>query len=270
MQDQAEQPQDDAPAFAGAEGLRALLTRLHQAGPGAWHRDREVRALIEFSVSKYRRLAIKWDRDPSEAGHAAFIAMQGEWIRRADDPWGAVTIAVQRTLRAEATAERLMISTDKARRREQAEFPRPVRASEHEEFLYDILAEPGIPDGTDPAETDSPSARQAALLLTALGWPADVAEGAVDYVTDRLSDIGDRRRAFDSLRRDRSIPAHLDITPTTWTRLLRLLLGAPGQPGRAMRRGILIRLLLGESPAELLADDELVLEGIAALGGGKR
>lgn len=252
------------PAFAGGEGLRALLARLHGAGPGAWRTDREARELIEYSVDKYRRLAIKWNRDPAEAGHAAFLAMQGEWVRKAHDPWAEVTTAVQRELRAEATAERLLISTAKARRREESDFPRPIRASEHEELLFDVLGEP--PSGISPlVDENSPSVLHATRLLVALGWPIDITEPAVDFVAGRLSKLGDRERAYASLRRDAGIPAQLDIPRPVWTKLLRLLIGVPSKPGLPARHGILVRLLLGETPEDLLNDDALVLEAVTAM-----
>lgn len=256
-----------APAFARSEGLRSLLVRLHEAGPGAWKTDREARALIEFSVEKYRRLALKWDRDPADVGHAVFVAMQGEWIRKAHDPWAEITTAVQRELKAEATAERLLISTSKARRRAESDFPRPVRASEHEEFLFDIIGEAVASAAVDGAEPSSPSARRAARVLAALGWPPAIAETVVEYVVARLSALGDRGRAFESLRRDEGIPAQLDMPRRQWTRLLRLLLGAPAQPGVPAPRGLLIRLVLGESTDDLLADDDLVLEIVAIAPG---
>lgn len=267
MQDQAATLDGTPPDFTGGEGLRALLNRLHTAGPGAWRRDAEARALIEFCFEKYRRLAVKWGRDPADAAAAAYSAMLGEWVRVARDPWAQVTVAVQRELRAEAAAEHLMISTAKARRRDETDYPRPVRASEHEEFLYDILA---IDPAEEQNETSSPTARHTAMLLVALGWPEDMAEPAVDYIITRLTTLGDRGRAYDSLRRDESALAQLDISRAAWTRLLRLLIGGPSQPGRATRRGIIVRLLLGEAVSDLLRDDALVLEVGAAAARRRR
>ena len=38
--------QTTQPAFATSEGLRVLLVRLHDAGPGAWRTDPEAAALM--------------------------------------------------------------------------------------------------------------------------------------------------------------------------------------------------------------------------------
>jgi hypothetical protein len=46
-----------------------------------------------------------------------------------------------------------------------------------------------------------------------------------------------------------------------------LLLGAPAQPGVPAPRGLLVRLVLGESTDDLLADDDLVLEIVAIAPG---
>lgn len=71
---------DDAAAQSGSashgletpEGLRALLIRLHGAGPGAWHRDREAAELMRYTAVKYRPLARKHGLDPWEIASAAF------------------------------------------------------------------------------------------------------------------------------------------------------------------------------------------------------
>ena len=248
----------NTPDFATAEGLRTVLNRLHGGGHGAWNADPEARELVLFAANKYRRLAAKWHRDEADAAHAAFLAMVAAATRHADDPWAVVTTAVARTLKAETRADRHMISTERARHPAKLVDNPPIRAGEHEEFVFDILH-----TSRDNAAADEKSAvartGEAARFLALLGWPEGVAEASVDYVTDRLASAGNRDTAFESLRRDASIPAQLDIPRSSWTRVVRLLLGGETAPGIPSQRGILARVLLGDTAATLLADDALVL-----------
>jgi len=250
--------ESNTPDFATAEGLRIVLNRLHCGGHGAWNADPEARELVLFAANKYRRLAAKWHRDQADAAHAAFLAMVASATRHADDPWAVVTIAVARTLKAETRADRHMISTERARHPAKLVDDPPIRAGEHEEFVFDILH-----TSRDNAMADEKSAvsltGEAARFLALLGWPEEVAEASVDYVTDRLVSAGNRDTAFESLRRDASIPAQLDIPRSSWTRVVRLLLGGETAPGIPSQRGILARVLLGETAATVLADDALVL-----------
>jgi hypothetical protein len=246
------------PAFATSEGLRAVLIRLDGAGPGAWSADPEARELVLFAATKYRRLAATWHRDEADAAHAAFLAMVASTTRQADDPWAVVTTAVARTLKAETRADRHMISTERARHPAKLVDDPPIRAGEHEEFVFDILhtrMEVAVGD----EQFQMSRLAEASRFLTLLGWPDEVATASVDYVTDRLAAAGNRDTAFESLRRDASIPAQLDIPRSSWTRLVRLLLGGRTSPGVPSQRGILARVLLGDVAATLLADDALVL-----------
>lgn len=45
--------------FETPEGLRTLLIRLNEAGPGSWHGDREAAELMRYAAFRYRRLARK-------------------------------------------------------------------------------------------------------------------------------------------------------------------------------------------------------------------
>ena len=62
---------EDAPAQPGStshnldtpEGLRALLIRLHESGPGAWQHDREAAELMRYTAVKHRPLARKHGLD---------------------------------------------------------------------------------------------------------------------------------------------------------------------------------------------------------------
>jgi hypothetical protein len=246
------------PRFGSPEGLRAVLKRLDAAGPGAWKSDLEARQLMLFAEHKYRRLAFTWHRDGADAAQAAFLAMVAPATRYADDPWAVVTTAVARTLKAETRAERHLISTERARHPQQLLNDPPIRAGEHEEFVFDILHTAPYLVTIDEHVDLSPMA-EAVRFLAALGWPDDLAQAGVDYVTDRLIDAGNRETAFESLRRDASIPAQLDISRSSWTRLVRLLLGGKVSPALPSQHGILARVLLGETAVTLLADDTLVL-----------
>jgi hypothetical protein len=251
-------PEQEKPSFASAEGLRAVLNRLNAAGHGAWNTDSEARELVLFAGHKYRRLATTWHRDEADAAHAAFLAMVAPGTCHADDPWAVVTTAVARTLKAETTAERHMISTDRARHLGTLVDAPPIRAGEHEEFVFDILHTHTEPDGVDE-QFGTLRIAEAARFLTVLGWRAEVAEASVDYITDRLVSTGNRQTAAESLRRDATIPAQLDIPRSSWTRLVRVLLGGRTVPGMPASRGILARVLLGDTAATLLADNSLVL-----------
>lgn len=242
-----------APDFTDAEGLRALLTRLDDAD--GWRTDATVPALVCYLRGKYAQLARKWDRDPDEAVSAAFVVLRAVATRRARDPWAVVTDAVAKSLKAEAHAEWLMISTEKARRPGQVEHDRPVRASGNEEFLT-RLATPAGDDGHDDLGW-----LQDTLVgvLAGLGWPEQVADGCVSYVLDHVIRAGRRETAFDALRRDITMAVLYELPREAWLTLLRALLGGGGQVAIGARRGMIARLLLGESAADLLGDDAMVI-----------
>ena len=73
--------------FTTSEGLRRVLTRLHQQGAGAWERDPVAAELMRFAANKYAALARKHGLDPWEAASAAFEVMSAGATRRAQDPW---------------------------------------------------------------------------------------------------------------------------------------------------------------------------------------
>ncbi|HWB38321.1 MAG TPA: hypothetical protein VHA75_20075 [Rugosimonospora sp.] len=243
-----------APGFTGAEGLRALLERL--AREDGWRTDPAVAELVAVLREKYALLARKWDRDPDEAVSAPFVVLRAEATRRARDPWAVVTDAVAKTLKAEAHAEWLLISTDRARRPGLVEHERPVRTSGDEEFLTRIAAPTVAGSGDDGLGW---LADTLVGILAGLGWAADVAEGCVDYVLDHVIRAGRRETAFDELRRDITLPALYELPRESWLTLLRALLGGTGQTGTLARRGMIRRLLLGETAGDLLADDALVI-----------
>lgn len=49
--------------FESPEGLRVLLIRLYECGPGAWRGDREAAELMRFTAARYKRLARKYGLD---------------------------------------------------------------------------------------------------------------------------------------------------------------------------------------------------------------
>ena len=245
------------PAFASSAGLRALLDRLHQTGDGAWRDDPEATALLAYTIDRYAPLARSWHRDPGEAASAAFVAMRQNGVRRAGDPWAVVTRAVQVSLSAENHAERHLTSTEKARRTQHAEQDVPVRAGELTDTLPFAIRDPQREPETEPVIAD------AIVLLELLGWPALLAGAVVEYVAGRLADAGSIPAAYEALRRDAAFRAQLDLDRHTWAGLLGVLLGSRPQPGRPTRKGVLARLLLGETVRDLLDDTALVRSVLA-------
>ena len=254
-------------AFTSGEGLRALLLRLRTEAPGAWSCDPEAKALIEYTTKRYERLCRKWGRDPGEGAAAAFVAMQSDYLLGAADPWAVLTVTVRAELIAENQGERFLIAPDRAQKEDVKDFPRPVRAGEHEDFLYSIVA----PESVEPVATSpllSLVQATAGRLFACLGWELDVALGAVDYVLARLMTTLDADRAYNYLRRDTTGPAMLDIPAASWRALVRVLVGTPGSEGLPGRRGVIARIVLelerGLSPKaiieELLHDDVLIIE----------
>ena len=96
--------------FETPEGLRALLIRLHDAGPGAWRSDRQAAELMRYTAERYRRLARKYGLDEWEVASAAFEVMLAPSTRNAGNPWAVVTRAVQITCIAEARASCVLSS----------------------------------------------------------------------------------------------------------------------------------------------------------------
>jgi hypothetical protein len=244
-------------SFASPAGLRALLDRLHEAGDGAWRDDPDATALLAYTIDRYGPLARSWHRDPGEAASAAFMAMRHNGVRHAADPWAVVTRAVQVSLSAENHAERHLTSTEKARRTQHAEHDVPVRAGE----LTDTL--PFATLGLDREPEAEPVIADATALLELLDWPQTMTGAVVEYIAGRLTDAGSIPAAYESLRRDTAIRAQLDLDRRAWAGLLRVLLGSRPQPGRPTRKGVLARLLLGETVRDLLDDNGLVRSVLA-------
>lgn len=264
--------------YRSSEGLRALLHRLHAAGRGAWEQDPVAGELMAFAAEKYAALAHKHRLDPWEAASAAFDVMRSKAARTADDPWAVVTHAVRITCIAEERGQGLLCSTHQARRPRYSVFHDPERLSDRENPLDDYHPAFQITDphdttghgeehdddaGRDGSEPTSATAAvaDAITLLVLLGWPAGTARAAVEHVCGALTRVGNRHTAYETLRRDKHARALLDMPGRTWAVLLRALLGSPAAELAATGagRGILLRLLIGETLPVLLRDDDLVL-----------
>jgi hypothetical protein len=264
--------------FTTGEGLRALLNRLCESGEDAWVHDPVARALMEFAANKYAALARKHKLDTWEAVTAAFDAMQYRSTREANDPWAIITHAVRITCVYEERAQGLLCSVHQARRSHISAFHDPERFCDRDTPLADYHPAFHTTDRhDDPNELDdegdervgsgqacrsaTSAAEDAVVLLGLLGWPADVARASVEHVCGALMKAGSRQAAAEALRRDRHARALLDLPHRSWTVLLKALLGNPHPAYRATSagRGVLLRLLIGETLDVLLRDDDLIL-----------
>ncbi len=277
---------EPAEDFTTSEGLRALLIRLHEGGEDAWVHDPVARDLMEFAADKYRALARKHKLDTWEAVAAAFDAMQYRSTREANDPWAIITHAVRITCVYEERAQGLLCSVHQARRAHVSAFHDPERFSDRDTALADYHPAFHTTD-THPSDIDtepreslgsaqacmsaSSAAEDAIAILCLLDWPPDTARASVEHVCGALMKAGTRQSAYEALRRDRHARALLDLPRRSWTALLKALLGNPHPAYAATTtgRGVLLRLLLGESLDLLLRDDDLILAlALAAPSGG--
>lgn len=265
---------DDAAAPAGPashgfespEGLRALLIRLHEAGPGSWRADREAAELMRYAAVKYKSLAHKYGLDAWEVASAAFEVMLAPSTRNASNPWAVITRAVQITCIAEARAAGLLVSTSKARHTPRiAGCPDAVRFTDREglaEYQPALAVTPGDNDpepGKDDGRVTNVLSETVALFVSA-GWDAALVADCIQHVAYRLADLPSRRSAVEVLRRDHTVPVLLGLPPRSWTALLRIVLGhpAPKHTGTPTGDGVLLRLLSGEPLDSLRNDDELM------------
>lgn len=267
----ASAPTEAKPAFASPQGLRRLLVQILKLGTDGWSRHPEVPDLLRYCEDKYALLARRYGQETSDAVAAAFDVLRLPSTLDADDPWGVVTRAVQRTLQAADRADRLLCSTDHARRL--------MKSGDHDAERFSELDEDGaIPtvveriaartlDGSPPrgsTATGSTSIRASITdrdariglitvrtLMSWAGWPPEEARLALEYVCHRLRESGHPAAALDALRRDLTPLRLFDIDHRTWTRLCRTLLGDAGNDG------LLRRAVCGARPAHLLADTRL-------------
>ena len=226
---------------------------------------------MAYAADKYGALARKHGLDPWEAASAAFDVMRTKAARTANDPWGVVTHAVRITCIAEERGQGLLCSVHQARRPHISAFHDAERLSDRENPLTDYHTAFHVTD-PDPTGTDEPASttaccstdsavEDAIALFTLLGWPPHVARAGVEHICQALARAGSRQSAYEALRRDKHARALLDVNSTAWTALLKALLGhpSPAYAATAAGRGILLRLLIGESLRALLRDDDLVL-----------
>lgn len=258
-------------SFRDSEHLRVVLERLQSDGGSCWRTDPEAAELMRYAADRYAALARKHGLDPWEAAAAAFDAMRAPATLRADDPWAVVTRAVQVTCIAEERAQGLLCSVHQARRPRFSGFHDAERFSDREHALPDyhpaFRTEP-VDVGMDAAPPGVESAVEDAIsLFTLLGWPPDRARGGVEYICSRLADAPSRASAYESLRRDYTARALLDVPKGAWLSMLRAVLGCadPMQAHTAAGRGILLRLLVGEPLRSLLGDDDLISEIVVNL-----
>ncbi|WP_235940833.1 hypothetical protein [Paramicrobacterium fandaimingii] len=259
--------------FTTSSGLRALLDRLHSAGPGAWSADPVAQELMRYAADKYAALARKHHLDPWEAASAAFDVMRTPSARRAMDPWAVVTRAVQVTCIAEDRAQGLLCSVHQARRPHVSVFHDAERFSDRENPLTDYHPAFQMPahdpdlDRTGVAEVPAASTSataavdEAIRLFVLLDWAEPVARQSIEHVSGVLARTGARHTTFENLRRDKYARHLLDLPKTSWSVLLKVLLGNPhpAAAGTSAGRGVLLRLLIGETLELLLRDDDLVL-----------
>ncbi|MEE8600261.1 serine/arginine repetitive matrix protein 2 [Euzebya tangerina] len=254
------------PGFLTSKGLRTTLDRLHAGGQGAWRTDGEAAALLRYAGERYAGLARKFGQSAEDAAAAAFEAMLYPSTRTAADPWAVVTVAVRATLIAEHRAAGLLTSVNRARRASYSVFHDAERFSDRDQELIEF--HPALQTADQPNDPEPPFAvaYQVADVLVGLGWPRVQVEMAVEYVCGQVADIGARRAAYESLRRDKAIRVRLDLSHECWIVLLRLTLGHPSGTG-VLRDGLIARLLLGDSVATLAASPE-VLSAPPLRGGG--
>ncbi|HIY67406.1 exopolyphosphatase [Propioniciclava coleopterorum] len=250
--------------YESPEGLRSLLTRLHDSGPGAWRGDREAAELMRYTATKYRPLARKHGLDAWAVASAAFEVMLAPSTRNAGNPWAVVTRAVQITCHAETRAAGMLTSASKVRHASRmAGFHDAVRFAERER-LADY--HPAFTHRDDDPDESEREARVAALLSATValfesaGWDAALVAECVEHVAYRLADLSSRQRGVEVLRRDRTIPMLLGLPPRSWSALLRITLGHPDlkHAGTPMGDGVLLRLLNGETLDALCNDQALM------------
>lgn len=257
----------DGHSFESPEGLRALLIRLHESGPGAWQRDREATELMRYTAVKYRPLARKYGLDAWEVASAAFEVMLASSTRNAGNPRAVVTRAVQITCGVEVRAAGMLVAPGKVRHTPRiAGFHDAIRFAEREhlaDYHPAFAVNPETDDDADPGEDDGRVA--AALseiveLFASTGWDAVLVADCVEHVAYRLADLSSRSRAVEVLRRDHAIAVLLGIPRRSWSALVRIVLGHPDpkHAGTPTGEGVLLRLLNGEPLDSLRCDTGLL------------
>jgi hypothetical protein len=249
-------PQSKAVDYTTPEGLRQILQDLNSRN--AWSSSPVATELMIYTAAKYTPIAKAWHRDPADAAYEAFIAMRQPTTLKAHDPWAVITRAVALGIAAAVHADRNMTSQDKARRPSRRPAEEPVRAGHYEEFFYDV--HPHAAPLDSPAETEGAERviRTVSVFLVLTGWPARPVEQAVDYIAHRITNLSSQQSAVEIVTREHNIALRLGYTPESWTQLVELVVGVRERKRRHGRLGLLARALLGDTPDELMADEELV------------
>lgn len=240
--------------FETPEGLRTLLIRLNDSGPGSWRGDREATELIRYTAFRYQQLARKYDMDAWEVTSSVFEVMLTHSVRAARNPWAVVMRTVQITCDAEKRAAGLLAATSKVRRPDRiAAFHEAVWFAERANLANYHLALAVNPIGDD-AEWSQVDEHVTTVLVETVGlfvpegWDGVLAADCVEHVAYRLGDLASRAIALESLRRDRAVPGLLGVPPRSWTSLLRVVLGnsEPKHQGTPIGDGVLLRSLSGD------------------------
>lgn len=254
--------------FETPEGLRALLIRLHESGPGAWRCDGAATALMRYTAGRYRLLARKYGLDVWEVASAAFEVMLAPSTRKARDPWAVVTRAVQITCKVEVRAAGMLVSSGKARRMSGiAGFHDAIRFAErehvadyHRPFVIDSMIDSEEDAHDDARARVATVLSEAVELFASASWDAGLVADCIEHVAYGLGDLTSRTNAVEVLRRDHTVSRLLGIPHKSWTSLVRIVLGHPGakHSGTAIGDGVLLRLLRGEPPHSLRCDSGLM------------
>lgn len=255
----------NVPVFETPEGLRGLLVRLHEAGRGSWQHDAEAHDLARYTAHRYARLARKHGLDPWEAVVIAFEAMLQDSTRTANNPWASVTKIVKLKCYYEERAQGLLCSVDTASDNASTLHDAERFADRDQALLeyHTALHTPPTFFDTDVEEMPGPvteAITNAVTVFVLLGWPLSQAQEAIEYICQTLARMGNRLSAIEALRRDARARAMLDINRKSWNTAIRVMLGTPNAAYSATNRGrgLLMRLVLGESLESVFADDDLV------------
>jgi hypothetical protein len=259
-------------SFTDLARLRELLLDLCTNPARSWRTDPDAAALVEFCAGKYAGLARAYGQSPHDAAVAAFFELRRPRLLEKDDPWAFVTTSVEAYLKAHQRADEQLVGERTARHRQPATFHGAARLddrswsvladtlpAEREQALADRHAPHLTPAGPiRPVEVDA-ALGALAWMLAVFGWSPESAAVALEYITDRLATAGSRRRARTYLRRDRRALSLLDLTQDAWLALVTAVLGNtdPDLDFTGAGRGLLMLLVLGHSPWDLLGDEQV-------------
>ncbi|MDR2373269.1 MAG: hypothetical protein LBD77_04060 [Bifidobacteriaceae bacterium] len=243
-----------------------MLIRLHAAGPDGWRLDREAEELMSHMAARFAALAAKHGLEAADGASAAFEAMVNPSVLTGRDPWAVIVRAVATSLRAWQFADEALCSIDTARRGGLS-GRRVERFSERDDNVWDnhpalAVTDADALEGEGAAGLGGPGwdvpglARELARVLGPLGWPAEETFTACEIVLRRLGEAGSRPACYEQLRRDGRALGLSGLPAGSWTGLLRLVLGAPGDKKALTGRGkgMLLRVALGESAESVAAD----------------